>query len=208
MNDAALTLGANPGTAKALCVFVHGRGQSPEEMETHVISWLTAWDVAYVLPRAATHSWYDARAVDPLTAATRAQVGAALDHLGQDIAAAKRQFPALPMLLAGFSQGACLITEYAFREGRWTGAMAALTGCRVGVAGDARPLADLYDLPVLLTGSDADPWIPVTAFAEAAGALGQARARLHARLYPGRKHEVCRAEVELVDGMLREMVQG
>jgi hypothetical protein len=32
-------------------------------------------------------------------------------------------------------------------------------------------------------------------------------ARLHARLYPGRKHEVCRAETDLIDGMLRELVQ-
>lgn len=207
MSDAPLILGAAPGTAKALCVFVHGRGQSPEEMETHVISWLTAWDVAYVLPRAASRSWYDARAVDPLTDATRTQLGAALDQLGRDIAAARDRLPGLPMLLAGFSQGACLVTEYAHRHGRWDGALAALTGCRVGIAGDARPLGDLYDLPVLLTGSDADPWVPVSAFAEAAGAFGQAHARLHARLYPGRKHEVCRAEVELIDGMLRELVQ-
>jgi phospholipase/carboxylesterase len=207
MTDAPLILGAEPGTAKALCVFVHGRGQSPEEMETHVISWLTAWDVAYVLPRAASRSWYEARATDPLTEATEAQLGAALDQLGRDIAAAQSRLPGLPLLLAGFSQGACLVTEYAHRRGRWSGALAALTGCRVGAVGDGRRPGDLYDLPVLLTGSDADPWIPVSAFADAAGAFGRARARLHARLYPGRKHEVCRAETDLIDGMLRELVQ-
>lgn len=53
--------GADPVGAKALCVFVHGRGQTPEEMVDHVIRYLPQ-DVADTLPRAAGKSWYAARA--------------------------------------------------------------------------------------------------------------------------------------------------
>ena len=92
----------------AICVFVHGRGQSPEEMQSHVLARLDAPDVAFVLPRAESGSWYDARAIDPLTAGTRTALQAALDQLAGDVAEARAAFGELPLLLAGFSQGACL----------------------------------------------------------------------------------------------------
>ncbi|URK89197.1 hypothetical protein LP421_29930 (plasmid) [Rhizobium sp. RCAM05350] len=39
-------------------------------------------------------------------------------------------------------------------------------------------------MPVYLTGSDKDPWIPVEAFAGAAEALGKARAELRCDIFP------------------------
>ncbi|MFN6004922.1 MAG: hypothetical protein ACK47S_03055, partial [Paracoccaceae bacterium] len=57
-----LFLGVDPAMAKVLCVFVHGRNQSPEEMEAAVIRRLSAPDVAFALPRADGKTWYTARA--------------------------------------------------------------------------------------------------------------------------------------------------
>jgi phospholipase/carboxylesterase len=74
----ALRLGSMSPEAKAICVFVHGRGQSPEEMQSHVLARLSAPGVAYVLPRAPRGVWWDARAIDPLTPVTRAQLAVAL----------------------------------------------------------------------------------------------------------------------------------
>ena len=69
----ALRLGADTG-ARAVCVLVHGRGQSPEEMQSHVLARLNAPAVAFVLPRAPGGAWYAAKAVEPLTADTRVAV--------------------------------------------------------------------------------------------------------------------------------------
>ncbi|CAN0589864.1 unnamed protein product, partial [Ectocarpus sp. 12 AP-2014] len=111
MSSTALNLpGVNP---RAVCVLVHGRGQSPEEMQSHILARLDAPDVAFVLPRAAEGAWYAARAVDPLTDSTRTALGAALDQLDADMTMARDAHPDLPLLLAGFSQGACLSIEYA-----------------------------------------------------------------------------------------------
>ncbi len=93
-------------------------------------------NVAFLLPAAEGNAWYDAKAVDPLTERTEAQLAAACAVLAEAFAAAGKD---RPVLLAGFSQGACLSIEYALRNGRWNGALAALTGCRVGTPGDARP---------------------------------------------------------------------
>ena len=100
MASSALHLAAEK-QARAICVFVHGRGQSPEEMQSHVLTRLDAPDVAFVLPRAESGSWYDARAIDPLTAGTRTALQAALDQLAGDVAEARAAFGALPLLLAG-----------------------------------------------------------------------------------------------------------
>ncbi len=47
-----MRLGPRAPAARAVCVLVHGRGQSPEEMQSHVLARLAAPAVAFMLPRA------------------------------------------------------------------------------------------------------------------------------------------------------------
>lgn len=203
-----LRLGSRAPEAKAICVFVHGRGQSPEAMQSHVLARLSAPAVAFVLPRAPQGAWWDARAVDPLTPVARAQLSAALDHIAAAVAAARGELPGLPLLLAGFSQGACLAIEYLCAGLPPPEALAALTGCRVGVAADGRAEAIPAGLPVYLSGADADPWIPVDAFADAAQSLGRKGVSLRADLFPGRSHEVSDAEIAMLEAMLADLTAG
>lgn len=204
---AGLRLGATGSAVKALCVFVHGRGQSPEEMESHVLRRLWAPGVAFALPRAPRGAWYDAKAVDPLTDATRLQLADALDQLAGEIGALRADHPGLPLLLAGFSQGACLSLEYVCAGRHPPQALAALTGCRVGTAQCARPMRAAPDLPVYLSGSDADPWIPVTATAEATLDLGRQKAQLRLDLLPGRGHEVSAVEIAMLESLLADLCE-
>ena len=206
--SAPLRLGAEPARARALCVLVHGRTQTPEDMEAAIVGRLSVQDVAFTLPRSEGRSWYDARAVDPLTDGTERQLLAALDQLARDIEALRREAPDLPLLLAGFSQGACLSLEYLLRRGPWPGALVALTGCRVGRPGEAPDPPPLGSFPVYLSGGDRDPWIPAGAFGEAAGVLGQAGARLRAELFPGRPHEVSAPEIATLDTILANLAAG
>lgn len=193
-------LGADLAAARAICVFIHGRSQTPEDMQAQVIRHLTSTGVAFALPRSPIKSWYAAKAVDALTDETRAQLTAALDGLA-DLMAAIRVRSQAPLLLGGFSQGACLSLEYAFRGGKMD-ALVALTGCRVGTPACARPNAGLDHLPTYLTGSDTDPWIPTYAFAQTFEALSLSRAHLRAESFPGRPHVVSAAEIAVLDQML------
>lgn len=198
-------LGVPLGDAQVICVFVHGRGQSPEAMQEGVGRHLATRGVAYVLPRAPQGAWYAARAVDGLTDTARAELGQSLALLRGVVAAAAT---GVPLVVAGFSQGACLALELAFADGAWPGALVALTGCRVGQAADARARCNLARMPVYLTGGDADPWIPVQAFAEAAADLGLAQARLRADVFPGRGHEVSLTEIGVLDAVLGDLAGG
>ena len=194
---------------RALCVLVHGRGQSPEEMQSHIVERLDVPDVTFVLPRAESGVWYEVKAVDPLTDDGRAALEASLKQLAADIAETRATYGEdLPLVLAGFSQGACLSLEYAFSGRRAPEALVAFTGCRVGVRSDDRPHALADGLPVYLTGSDADLWIPTTAFCEAALELGEGRARLRTDVLPGRAHEVADAEIAMLQSILTDLAAG
>lgn len=203
-----LTLGVAPDRAKVLCILVHGRGQTPEDMEAAIIRRLSAPDVRFALPRAAGKSWYSARAIDPLTDATRAELGASLAGLAAALTDLRHSAPGRPLVLAGFSQGACLSLEHAFARSAPPDAVAAFTGCRVGVPGDDRPTALPIDLPVYLSAGSDDPWISVPAFAEAAADLGRAGAALRCDVFPARPHEVSAAEIAMFDSLLLDLAAG
>jgi phospholipase/carboxylesterase len=177
-------------------------------MEEAVIRRLSATDVAWHLPRAVGKSWYAARAIDPLTDATRGELALSLDGLARAVEAARQEAEGCPLVLAGFSQGACLSLEHAFTGKAAPEAVVAFTGCRVGVAGDERPAALPRDLPVYLSAGDADPWIPVAAFADTVSALGQGGACLRADVFPGRAHEVSAAEIAMLDCVLNDLASG
>ena len=200
-----LSFGVAPARAKVLCVFVHGRNQSPEEMEAAVIRRLSASDAAFVLPRAEGKSWYTARAIDPLTAATRGELSASLSGLATAISDLRAKAPGAPLVLAGFSQGACLSLEHAFTGTHTLAAVAAFTGCRVGVPGDDRQSRLQRGLPVYLSGGSADPWIPLQAFADTVTELGHAEADLRCDVFPARPHEVSATEIALLDNLLTDL---
>jgi predicted esterase len=203
----ALTAGVPLAEAEAACVLLHGRGQSPEVMLDLVVARMHSVGVHYVLPRAAGGTWYEARAVDPLTPRTRAQLAASLDQVSRDIEALLvRGWRADRMLLAGFSQGACLALEWVLSRGPVPAALAVLTGCRVGA--DARGGQRLDGLPVYMANGDADPWIPVPNYNDAAVTLSDLGAVVEADLLVGRDHTVSEVEIDRLAGMLCNVTAG
>lgn len=205
----ALRVGVPAEAARVLCVVIHGRHGAPEAMMEHLVRHLTAPGVHYVLPRAAGNSWYDARGFDPLTEGTRSQIGAALDQIAADVAAALAEgAPADRMVVAGFSQGACMTLEYAMTRGPWTGAACALTGFRVGCVGDERPVRDLAGLPVYLSDGAGDPFITLPEFADTLRELCAAGARVRSDVFPRTAHVMSPPEIATVDAILRAVAEG
>jgi phospholipase/carboxylesterase len=182
------------------CVLVHGRGQTPADM-TGIVPDLPG--VRFVLPKSDGPGWYAARAVDPLTEVTRGELAESLAQLTALIAAQQG-----PVVLAGFSQGACLAAEYLLSGAALPVAACLFTGCRVGLPGDVLAQAKLSGLPVYLTGGDADPWIPLDAFHRLHIDLTGAGARVRTDLFPGRPHEVSGVERSQFRAMLVAIMEG
>ncbi|MBV0912461.1 alpha/beta hydrolase [Anianabacter salinae] len=199
--------GAAADAARAVAVVLHGRGQTPKDMTGAICDRLATRGVRFVLPSPGGAGWYDAKAVEPMTDRTETQLRAALSIVAEAEAAARAACPGVPLVLIGFSQGACLVIEHLMRGGQ-ADAAAMLTGCRVGAGTDGLPRADLPGIPVYCSNGDDDPWIPTWAFLSAISDLTGAGARLRCDVFPGRAHEVSAPEIAALDGLLADVAAG
>jgi phospholipase/carboxylesterase len=114
----------------------------------------------------------------------------------------------VPLVLAGFSQGACLAIEYLMTTSDLPDAAALFTGCRVGLPTDGLPTRDLAGLPVYASCGDEDPWIPADAYFRMLADLTGAGARLRADIFPGRPHTVTDTEIAALSGFLGALRDG
>jgi len=195
------------GPVRAVCLLVHGRGQMPADMVRMVVDHVPLAGVRWVMPVAEGKSWYKAKAVDPLSPETRAQMAEGLAAFDAVVAEERALNPGVPVVAAGFSQGACMVAEWVLR-GAAVDAMGVFTGCRVGAFETGEPARGLGGLPVYASCGDADSWIPLAAFMGLCGVLGAGGARLRADVLPGRPHDICPAEVAEFARMLAAVVDG
>lgn len=201
--------GAPRGSGAPAVVLLHGRDQDPGWMYDHVVERLTdhlpSTPITWVAPAAPGRSWYAGRVHDPLeeTLAEREYAARVVEELVDGLVGDG----AGPLVLAGFSQGACLVADHLLRRPhRWAGAVV-WTGAAFGPPGTSWPAPPgpppLADLPVLLTNADADPWVPLAATEALADALRLRGAQVELRVQPGRDHEVADDEIAAAAALLR-----
>ena len=187
-------------------VLLHGRGRTPEEM-IGLADRLSLDSCRWVVPAAATGSWYPHRFMEPLDL-NEPSLSRAIDDCDRavDDASEQGRIPSARIVVIGFSQGACLAAEYALRHPGRCGALVMFTGGLIGPPGRAwrlaPPATTLGGLPVLLTGSDVDEWVPEARVRETASVLTALGADVQCRIYTGRAHIV--SDEEIVDA--RELI--
>lgn len=182
-----------PGGSAA--VLIHGRGQTPEFM-LEVASRINLGDLPFVAPSAAGKSWYPNRFTDPLEN-NQPDLDWALERIRLAVNALEGEgILRSRIALVGFSQGACLASEFVYRNaGRW-GALIALTGGLIGPQGTAWDVGkSLENTPVFIGNGDSDPWVPLWRTRETADIFRAMGASVAERTYPGREHEVCDDEI-------------
>lgn len=206
--------GRAPGEGSLAVVLLHGRDQDPDWMHDHVVARLeerlAGVPVTWVAPAAPGRSWYAGRVHDALagTRAERDRAAARVDAL-LDALAEHGHRPG-STVLAGFSQGACLVADQLLRHPRPLGAAIAWTGAAFGPPDTDWPVPDgpppLAGLPVLLGNGDADAWVPLAATERLAGLLRERGAEVELRVQPGRGHEVADDEIASAAALLRRVV--
>ena len=181
---------------------LHGRGRSPEEKIDLAARFGVLDGMRWVVPRAERGgSWYPNRFFDG-AAANEPFLTRAVErcHLAVEEASEDGRLGPERLVLAGFSQGACLALEYAVRHPGRVGTLIVLTGALI--TPPAR--GTRFDgMRVLLTGSDVDDWVPERYSYETARALEQLGAEVTLRVYSGRPHIVNDDEIRAAREMLR-----
>jgi predicted esterase len=195
--------GAPLETADLAVVLLHGRGGSAEDI-LGLGSALHLPNVAYVAPQAAGHTWYPLSFLAPRKA-NEPYLGSALAKVESVIRTLEQSgFGRDRIVVAGFSQGACLATEFvASHPGRY-GGLIAFTGGLIGPPGSLQssPSAELAGTPALLSSGDPDPHVPWARVEESAAILSAMGAAVTTKRYPGRPHTVTQEELDLARNFL------
>jgi len=197
-----LVAGSPLASAKRAVVLVHGRGAGAADI-LGLAGRFVFPEVAYLAPQAANSVWYPHRFMEP-TERNQPWLSSALAVLQRLIGElVEGGIEPDRVLLLGFSQGACLASEYAARNPRRYLGIAALSG---GLIGDRLDVdgrhGSLDGTPALFGCSDVDPHIPLARVQASAEVYRRLGAVVSERVYPGMGHTVNEDEIAWVRELL------
>jgi predicted esterase len=180
--------------AHGAMILVHGRGASASDIMT-VGDELMHPGFAYLAPEAAGHAWYPNPFTAPLES-NEPYLSSALSVLEALVEKVVAHVPHERVILLGFSQGACLMLEFAARHARRYGGLIAFSGGLIGPDGTPRDYPDLFSgTPAFIGCSDVDPHIAKERVIEAGEVLKRMGANVTVKLYPNMAHTVNADEI-------------
>lgn len=192
--------GSAIGDADVVVVGVHGRDQTPAYLIDHVVGPLADPGVAWMLPAAPGPRWWPASFMAERSA-NEPHLGAAVSRLDDLAEYLARE--SVPVVWLGFSQGACLVSEFVARSGSARDGLVVLSGGLMGPPGTALVVdADLDAMPVLLGCGARDPWVPLDRVHETAAAFRDAGAAVTVSVFDDADHGIRPAELAAVAELL------
>jgi predicted esterase len=190
------------GEAPIAVVMVHGRNAGPENI-LDLVPRLARPNVSYLAPAAANRTWYpysfmaDIASNEPGITSGISVLLALVQRIEAAGVARER------VVVLGFSQGACLTTEFAVRNASRYGAIVAYSGGAVGPPGTAWDESGRFEgTPVFLGCSDVDPHVPEPRVRESADVCRRMGAEVTLQIYPGMGHLVNDDEIAWTQQLL------
>jgi phospholipase/carboxylesterase len=181
--------------AAGALILLHGRGASANDILSLGAA-IAPQGLALLAPQAAGNTWYPYSFLaprsqnEPFLSSALAQVAAAL------VVALDAGIPADHIAFCGFSQGACLATEFVGRNPRRYAGLLAFTGGLLGPLEEPIGLTgSLEGMPVLLSSGDPDPHVPWARVQQSADLLTGIGGLVQTHRYAGRSHTVLQEEI-------------
>ncbi|MCB9076831.1 MAG: dienelactone hydrolase family protein [Anaerolineaceae bacterium] len=190
------TAGQPLNEAKAAMILVHGRGATaPSILE--LANALYYPDFVYLAPQAAHNTWYPNSFLAPIPS-NEPGLSSGLAVLGDLVAQIEAAgIPAEKIVLAGFSQGACLASEFVARNARRYGGLLVFSGGVIGPPGTPRDYVGFLEgMPVFVGCSDTDFHIPVERVRESTATFETLGATVTERIYPNMGHTIIQDEID------------
>ena len=190
------------GRANAVVIMVHGRNAAPE----NILDLARRWDrpaLTYLAPAADSRTWYPHSFMADI-ATNEPGVSSGIGVLASLVARIESAGIARErIVLCGFSQGACLSSEFAIRHASRFGGLLIFSGGAIGESGTTWNYdRNFAGTPVFLGCSDRDAHVPESRVRETADVFGRMGADVTLRIYPGMGHLVNDDEVAFAQGLL------
>ena len=191
--------------SRPVLVMLHGRGAGPENI-LDLVPRLARPQFQYVAPAAPNRTWYpysflaEIEKNEPFLSNALGQVRTAVES------AEKGGVPRDRIVLLGFSQGACLATEFMIRHASRFGGLIAFSGGAIGPPGTAWTQSGSFDrTPMFFGCSDVDAHVPEWRVRESAALCERMGAKVTTTIYPGMGHLVNDDEITRAQELLDEV---
>jgi predicted esterase len=194
--------GQRLGTSPAVVIMVHGRNAAPENI-LDLVPHLARPNVTYLAPAAGGRTWYPYSFMAEI-ATNEPGLSSALRMLEGLVARVEQAgVPKSRIVMLGFSQGACLTSEFAVRHAARFGGFAIFTGGAIGPAGTTWNYPGTFaGTPIFMGCSDRDMHVPESRVRETAAMFTRMGANVDTRIYPGMGHLVNDDEIAAAQGIL------
>lgn len=206
-NQSTATAGLDPEEAEAAMILIHGRGATAQSMLMFADEF-QADNLHYRAIQASGNTWYPRSFMAPKEM-NEPGISSGLQAIFDQVSKLNNAGISTDnIILLGFSQGACLTTEYAARHPQKYGAVVGFSGGLIGeqIYPDEYG-GSLEQTPVFLGCSDRDPHIPKERVDETEQVFEQLNAKVTKRIYEGMGHTVNRDEIEFVRNLVEEILQ-
>jgi phospholipase/carboxylesterase len=199
--------GAELKNCKTIVILLHGRRQRPEDMYA-LAERFNLPEVAYIIPLAAELTWYPHSFMRELEH-NESHLQTAFSRIDELIQMSLNNgIDEKSIFLMGFSQGACIASQYLLERRRRIGGMIAFTG---GVFGPG-PLSmdieadylnsSLQGVKVFITGSETDTWVPAGRVRKTARIFEAMGAEVTSVVYADRDHIIVTDEIDQAKTLL------
>lgn len=179
-------------------ILIHGRGADAEDI-MQLSDYIKNSNILFAAPRAPGNTWYPYSFLAPINE-NQPYLDNSLkiiDNLFEEMSAGG--IPQNKIILAGFSQGACLALEYAYRHPKKYGAVAALSGGIIST--NIRNNIDFKGTQVFLGCSANDPHIPLERVNFTEELFRNSGAIVKKTIYPGTVHSIMEDEINELNSL-------
>jgi predicted esterase len=193
-----ITTGSDPQKADGAIIMIHGRGATAESIVT-LAHEFDAENFHFAAPQASGNTWYPYSFMAP---SKNNQPGLssglqAIFNIVSDLES--KGIPKKKIIILGFSQGACLATEFVARHPNRYGGLIAFSGGIIGDGDSVNPenyTGSLDGTPYFVGCSDNDAHIPVERVEESVEVMTKLGADVTKKIYSGMGHTIIRDEIE------------
>jgi phospholipase/carboxylesterase len=197
-----LRFGKPLNEASGAVILLHGRGGSAEDILTLAHEFYVP-ELIYLAPQAAGNSWYPNSFMAPI-AQNEPWLASALRKVEATVQMANDAgISPDRIVIGGFSQGACVATEFVASHPKRYAGVIAFSGGLVGPLGaDLAHQGDLAGTPAFFGGGDPDPHVPWQRVEQSARVLTEMGAAVISRRYPNRPHTISSEELDLAKKLI------
>ena len=194
--------GTDINYAKSVMVLMHGRGATAESILTLTKEFNTP-DYTYVAPQAFGNTWYPYSFFSPIENNEPA-LSSGLRVISELIKTIKNYgISEKEIILLGFSQGTCLVLEYAVRNAKHYKGVIGLSEGLIGDKIDKKRYSGTFDsCPVFLGCSDLDPHVPEERVNLTSEIMTEMGATVTKRIYKSMGHIINDDELNFVRSIM------